>query len=98
MSSVKIGSLVQYSEYIFPPSQVIVYSKGQNGSSQKIGELNIPMSVSGDKDGLYEYSCTFDPVEVNELRIVAVPVDAIPDWHGARGEKAFLFVDEIVVD
>lgn len=98
VSSVKIGSLVQYSEYIFPPSQMIVYSKGQNGSSQKIGELNIPMSVSGDKDGLYEYSCTFDTVEVNELRIVAVPVDAIPDWHGARGEKAFLFVDEIVVD
>lgn len=98
VSSVKIGTLVQYSEYIFPPSQIIVYNIGQDGNSTKIGELNIPMAISGDKDGLYEYTCLFDPVEVNELKIVANPVDSIPSWHGAHGEKAFLFVDEIVVD
>ncbi|MEG1904928.1 MAG: family 20 glycosylhydrolase [Bacteroidales bacterium] len=98
LSSVKIGSLVQFGEYVFPPTKLTVYGANENGTFEQLGETQIPMTTSEDKDGLYEYTCEFPAFKTKELRVVVDPVSSIPDWHGARGEKAFIFVDEIIVD
>ncbi|MGL4292585.1 MAG: beta-N-acetylhexosaminidase [Bacteroidales bacterium] len=98
ISKVKIGCLVQFGEYVFPPVRLTVYGAGENGLFEQLAEVNIPMATEKDKDGLYEYSCDFQDYNASELRVVAVPVNAIPQWHGARGEKAFIFVDEIIIE
>ena len=76
ISQVKIGSLVQYSEYIFPPTQIKFYAT----------------------DGVREYTCEFPAVPASKIRVVIDTTDKIPAWHGAKGEKGWLFVDEISVN
>lgn len=38
-----------------------------------------------------------EPVKVRYLRVVATPIQAIPSWHRATGQKAWIFTDEIIV-
>jgi len=39
-----------------------------------------------------------DPVVARYLRVHAKSLGTIPDWHPARGRKAWLFVDELLVN
>lgn len=98
ISSVKVGTLVQYSEYIFPPTKITVYAAEGNNEMQEVGKLDIPITKVQDKDGLREYSCDFPTIQASKIRVVVETTSQIPAWHGAKGEKAWLFVDEISVD
>ena len=40
----------------------------------------------------------FPETSARYLRVVARTVDPIPAWHGAAGQKAHMFVDEIIVE
>ncbi len=95
ISSVAVGNLVQYGEYIFPPTKITVYA-GENELTE-VGSLTIPVSPVQDKDGLREYTCEFPETVASQVRVVVETTGVIPDWHGARGEKGWLFVDEITV-
>lgn len=98
VSRVKIGSLVQYSEYIFPPTKITVYAADGDNPMTEIGKLDIPVVPKQDADGVREYTCEFPSVPASKIRVVINTTDKIPDWHGARGEKGWLFVDEISIN
>lgn len=98
ISQVKIGSLVQYSEYIFPPTQINVYATNGDNPMTEIGKLEIPVTQKQDQDGVREYTCEFPAVPASKIRVVIDTTDKIPAWHGAKGEKGWLFVDEISVN
>ncbi|WP_418709809.1 beta-N-acetylhexosaminidase [Barnesiella intestinihominis] len=98
ISQVKIGSLVQYSEYIFPPTQIKVYATNGDNPMTEIGKLEIPVTQKQDQDGVREYTCEFPAVPASKIRVVIDTTDKIPAWHGAKGEKGWLFVDEISVN
>lgn len=96
--SVRLGTLVQKGEWIFPPSTLVVSTSDDNETFAEAGRIAVPMESSKDADGLKSYTVTFPETSARYLRIRATTVDKIPQWHGARGEKAFLFADEIVVE
>ena len=98
VSRVKVGSLVQYSEYIFPPTKITVYAADGDNPMTEIGKLDIPVAPKQDADGVREYTCEFPSVPASKIRVVINTTDKIPDWHGARGEKGWLFVDEISIN
>lgn len=96
-SSVAITSLVQKGEYIFAPLNLKALTSEDGSNFTEIACLNIPMENASDSDEIKEYSIQFPQTSARYLKVTAKTVDAIPDWHGARGENGFLFVDEIVV-
>ncbi|MEG1839376.1 MAG: chitobiase/beta-hexosaminidase C-terminal domain-containing protein, partial [Bacteroidaceae bacterium] len=99
ISSVKVGAMIQFGEYIFPPTKITVWTaSGKGGKFVKQGETIIPLAKKEDKDGLAEYTCNFNKVEATQMRVLIETTSSIPAWHGAKGEKAHLFVDEIVVE
>ena len=40
---------------------------------------------------------TFDPVTARYFRVTVKP-SVIPEWHPGKGNRAFIFVDEIRLD
>ena len=98
VSSVQIGSLVQYSEYIFPPTKITVYAAGGDNPMTEIGKLDIPVAPKQDADGVRQYTCEFPSVPASKIRVVVETTSQIPAWHGAHGEKGWLFVDEISIN
>ncbi|MCH5327548.1 MAG: family 20 glycosylhydrolase [Coprobacter sp.] len=97
ISSVKTGSLVQYSEYVFPPTKITVYAADGNEEMKMVGTTDFPVAPTQDEDGVREYSCDFAPVQASKVRVVIETTSQIPAWHGAKGEKGWLFIDEITV-
>ncbi len=51
-----------------------------------------------DKNCIYEHKLSFTPVKTQYVKVVALSESKIPEWHGGKGNPAFLFVDEITVD
>ncbi len=97
ISSVSIGSLVQYGEYIFPPTKLTVLA-GDETAMQQVGTLDIPVSDGkAIKDGLHEFTCEFPATVASKVQVIVETTNSIPQWHGARGEKGWLFVDEITI-
>ena len=38
-----------------------------------------------------------DPVKAHFVRIRAINLGVIPDWHPGAGYKAYIFVDEVFI-
>ena len=53
---------------------------------------------AGSPDGVKPFKVLFPETSARYLRVVARTVDPIPAWHGAAGQKAHMFVDEIIVE
>ncbi|MBK8424871.1 MAG: hypothetical protein IPL27_02305 [Lewinellaceae bacterium] len=44
------------------------------------------------------YTCTFSPRTINVLKIIVKPVAKLPKWHPGKGERAWVFVDEVFLN
>ncbi|WP_332369085.1 hypothetical protein [Spirosoma telluris] len=42
--------------------------------------------------------CSFKPQLISFLKIVAKPVNPLPDWHPNKGKQALLLVDEVFIN
>ena len=56
------------------------------------------MPAKGDKPSLKTMEGKFTPQIVSCLKIVAKPLNKIPDWHKSKGSKALLLVDEMFLN
>ena len=93
-----LGTLVLKGEDIFPPLTLVASTSDDGEHFTEVGRTVIPMETAADPDGLKKYTVTFPETSARYLRVEAQTVNPIPEWHGARGKKGFLFVDEICVD
>jgi hypothetical protein len=44
------------------------------------------------------FECKFNPINAKYIKIEAIPVAKLPKWHPGKGEKAWIFTDEILVN
>ncbi|MFM2392496.1 MAG: hypothetical protein RLZZ546_473 [Bacteroidota bacterium] len=92
IKSVIVSLLIDQSSWIFGPSSVIILDE----KAKVIASKNISSSLS-------PQDIQFLMVEVpcsgkhRYLKIIVDPISSIPNWHQGKGEKAWLFLDEIVV-
>ena len=98
VSTVKVGVMVQEGEWLLPPTKVVVWTAKPNEPFVLQSSLDIPVATKDLVDGLKEYGCTFDEVEVQKIKILVETTSVLPEWHSAKGEKGFLFIDELIVD
>lgn len=96
-SSVTMNTLVLKGEYIFGPLDLKALVSDDGVNFTEVAAIEIPMEMENDPDGIKEYTVSFPETSARYLRITSRTVDSIPQWHGARGEAGFLFIDEIIV-
>ncbi len=97
-ASARLSTLVFKGEWIFAPTELVASTSDDNEHFTEVGRLVIPMETAADPDALKSYTVTFAETSARYLRIQAGTVNPIPEWHGARGEKGYLFAGEIVVE
>ena len=98
VSSVTLGVLVDVNSYIMPPLSMEVWGGDNATQLKKLGSLrpeqpkeNMPVNLRG-------YECRFESAPVKYLKIIAQPVNKLPAWHRGKGDKGWLFVDEVLVN
>ena len=97
-SAVTVESLVEKGEWVLQPSSVGVYLSDEGSEFAEAELMSVPQETAGSPDGVKPFKVLFPETSARYLRVVARTVDPIPAWHGAAGQKAHMFVDEIIVE
>jgi len=96
LSTITAGFLQQQGSWIFLPSQVAV-SLSVDGKKWSTA-LETACPVERTEEVLVrDFSFPVKETDVRYIKVVARNVGVCPPWHSGAGDKAWLFVDEIIV-
>ncbi|KAA6441321.1 cytochrome C [Dyadobacter flavalbus] len=98
ISSVGIHYMIEEDTGIFPPETVEVWGGKDAESMKLLSKFQTAMPAKGDKPSLKTMEGKFKPQTVSCLKIVAKPLNKIPEWHKNKGGKALLLVDEMFLN
>lgn len=90
--------LLNSNSWIFLPAQVEVSLSNDNinYTDEKIIVNNVPQKNSDIV--IKEFSTEFNNHKARYIKVKAENIKKCPDWHPGAGGKAWLFIDEIVVE
>jgi uncharacterized membrane protein len=98
VSSVTLSTQIDIGAFVMPPVSVEVWG----GSSEKnlilLSHITPQQPDSVKPQYMRGYDCNFKTVRIRYLKVVAVPVDKLPKWHPSKGQKGWVFTDEIFVN
>jgi hypothetical protein len=98
ISSVKISSLVDIGGYLMPPLSLEVWG-GDDPQKLKLLNHTIPSQPAKMQPSYYKtYELSFKTITARYLKLIVVPVSKLPRWHPGKGQKAWFFTDEIIVN
>ena len=96
---VSLSMMQNVGSSIFPPLKLEVWGGMEVENLKLLGTKKPPMPGEkdpGSEDKLYEFE--MEPTEVKYLKVVAVPTAKLPSWHKNKGNKGWVFMDEILVN
>jgi uncharacterized membrane protein len=97
-SSITLSMLQQIGPYIFPPAQVEVWGGTNKNNLKLLSKLNPEQPTEKSGDGNLAVKCSFNKTPVSCIKLLVTPVRHLPTWHQGKGEKAWIFVDEVFVN
>jgi hypothetical protein len=95
VNEVQINFLGNKASWIFQPRRVMIYWSADSHEYHELGEASTYRSMH---DGITPWICETGGVKAKYLRIVAENIGTCPPGHPGEGEKAWLFVDEIIIE
>ncbi|MCP9610547.1 glycoside hydrolase family 20 protein [Coprobacter tertius] len=97
ISKVYLGMLFLKGDWIFPATNLKIEVSDNNKDFKTVCDKSFPTPKEKETDGRIVNGVQFDPVTTQYVRIIATTTDKIPSWHPSKGNRAFLFVDEIEI-
>jgi uncharacterized membrane protein len=98
VESIAFSLLAAEGSHIFPPKQVEIWTKGETGEWTLI-QADRPNQINKLRNRellLLEYPITGQhPIQI---KAVLKPVPQIPKWHPSAGQKAWVFIDEVLIN
>jgi uncharacterized membrane protein len=98
VKSVTLSTLVDIGSYIMPPLTVEVWGGNDANHLKLLGRNTPPQPTMVQPGYLKAVELSFTPVTVKYLKVIAVPVAKLPLWHPGKGQKGWVFVDEVFVN
>jgi hypothetical protein len=97
ISHAALGALQDTKPWIIYPSKVefLISSDGKNFTSFGSIENDVP---ADDYTVQHRDFDVYGKAEARYVKVIATTYGALPDWHLGAGGKAWLFVDEIVIE
>ena len=94
ISNLKTGSLSDTPNWIFPASEVAIYSSADGKNFQLITQQPLKIAQKTDPIKRVPISLNFAKTKTRYVKVV-LKGTVIPEWHEGKGTLALLFVDEI---
>ncbi|MBI5216084.1 MAG: family 20 glycosylhydrolase [Ignavibacteriae bacterium] len=98
ISSISVNFLQNTKSWIFHPQSVEISVSTDSVNFQTVRRTEIPVAKKNEEPSMKEVQQEFPSINVRYVRVNAKNVGLCPDWHIGRGDKAWLFVDEIIVE
>ena len=96
LKNIIISGMIKTGPYIFPPSKI--EAEFWDGESWSSAITHHPAQPDKEVDyQKYDISMMSDKtIETNRVKITIHPLEKLPQWHPAKGEKAWVFIDEVL--
>lgn len=98
VSSLTISSLVDIGSYLMPPQSIEVWGGKNKASLHLLKRLQPAQPTKENPAFLAGYDINFHPQNLNVIKIILKPVSKLPSWHRGKGDKGWIFVDEIFLN
>ncbi len=98
VSSVTLSSLIDIGGYIMPPVSIEVWGGSEVGQLKLLSHITPPQPTMIQPAYLKAFDLSFATVALKYLKIIAVPVLKLPSWHPGKGDRGWVFTDEVFVN
>src|SRR5450432_2260008 len=98
VSSVTLSTQIDVGAFVMPPVSVEVWGGTTEKNLVRLSRITPQQPDSVKPQYMRGYDCNFKAVRISYLKVVAVPVDKLPKWHPSKGQKGWVFTDEIFVN
>ena len=95
ISSVSFSHLVDIPSYIFPPSEIEIWGGNSAGSLKLLKKFTPEQPTASKAAFMKGFHLETGPRNIKVIKILVRPVRRLPSWHQGKGEKAWIFMDEI---
>ncbi|MFN8285961.1 MAG: family 20 glycosylhydrolase [Chitinophagales bacterium] len=94
--SMNFGQLMRYG--ILYPAQVQVSTSPDGINYKVINTISNTISANTEERSTHNFIIHLNGINTRYLQVVAKNAGLLPEWHYAKGNKSWLFADEIVVE
>jgi uncharacterized membrane protein len=98
VQSVTLSSLIDVSPYLMPPQSIEIWGGDDPKNLKLLSRLVPEQPTKAIGSVMKGFECKFNITTVKYIKVIGNPVAKLPAWHPGKGEKAWLFVDEILVN
>lgn len=98
VSSVTLSCLVDINSYIMPAYKVTVWGAAPGGQLRLLASLQPRQPAKAVGSMLNGVELSFKTVQLNRLKLLVEPVSVLPSWHPGKGQKGWVFIDEVFIN
>lgn len=98
VQSITLSMLVDVSSYIMPAQNIEIWGGNEPKNMKLLGRIVPEQPTMVKPSAPKGFECKFNTTTVNYIKIIGNPVAKLPAWHAGKGEKAWIFVDEVLVN
>jgi len=98
VSRLTLGCLQEARSWIWMPTVVEFYYSNDGINYTKLGALGHNIPDTDLEAYLNDFTLEFSPVKARYIKVFAKNYGVCPDWHLGKGGKAWIFVDEIIIE
>ncbi|MFI5252177.1 MAG: family 20 glycosylhydrolase [Bacteroidota bacterium] len=98
ISRITSGYLQNTGSWIFFPTSVEYLVSGDGNNFTSVAKFDQPVAVGNQDISIKDFSQEVRDVKARYIKVIAKNVGLCPPWHIGKGEQAWLFTDEIIIE
>jgi hypothetical protein len=98
VKTVTTGCLQDTRSWIFMPTSVSIYGSKDGKFFTFLGKADNSVDQRATGSVKKDFKVSFSMQNFRYIRAIADNIEVCPDWHNGKGQGAYLFVDEIIVE
>ncbi len=95
INGLTISYLQKMDSYIMPPEFVEVWGGESPNTMKLLKKIILPMPTKMEPNANLGINIPLPASEMKYYRLLMKPISVLPKWHPGKGDKAWLFVDEV---
>ncbi|MEO8412627.1 MAG: FN3 associated domain-containing protein [Ginsengibacter sp.] len=98
VSTVTISSVVDINSFLMPPQEIEIWGGNNKASLHLLKSLRPEQPSKVAPIYLTGYDVSFHRAEIKIIKVILKPVSKLPVWHKGKGDKGWIFTDEIFLN
>lgn len=98
VNEVIVSTLTSAGSWVMPPTSIVVRRSLDGAHFRVDKEMEIPVFRQNDPSGKVYYNIILSGFKSRYIELTINPLTTLPDWHPGKGNAAWIFLDEIIIN